>query len=131
MRIHLKTKKKILIAIGILILVLSCVFFWRRQIVKSQEKAIAWVEANGGTVSFASYEWVNGYSPFIKKFLESVVGENVSDVFLMEGGITEISPLERFSELKNLVLNNAEIESISSLKELEDLELLDISFTSV
>lgn len=120
---------KLLLAIGIF----SCVLGWYVQRAKEQKKAVAWVIENGGNVNYRN----GNFSDLLHEssWPIQLVGidffAGVEKVSGLNSDTQDLSSLGGLLNLQVLDLSGTTVSDLSPLEKLKNLEYLDVSGTQV
>ena len=119
---------RVFLAIAV-ILCLSLGWYLHRA--GSQRSSVSWVENNGGYVSYSR----SVAGRWLKNWIAGLIGEdyvrNIESVEIdgQDKGTKkrfDIGPIANFHNLKELVITNAELESLQPLRRLSNLKVLNL-----
>ena len=124
-----KRKKIWLLIFGVLSLMFIALVFFKMR-TNSQSEAISWVEEQGGSLQLQETSSLMSTMPDFIKYMVSYF-EKVSAVIINNPEVKEIDTIRDFEELQFLDLSYTSIENLQNLDTLKKLEYLDISNTRV
>ena len=144
----LRTKKILLYTAALFFIVFGSLYFGLSAKKAAQQKAISWVNHNGGFLVLKPHPWTKKI-PKKFEFLNSLLGERVVNLglapnspipFANEGDnsplstytpIDDISLIQHLTSLEMISINDLSVSDISPLKNLKNLTSLDLAFTRV
>src|SRR5262245_28143388 len=108
----------------LVLLTLLCLWIGKESIeVRREDRAVAWVQQNGGQVEYDR-------DP-VPLWLQPLVGENflrnVAKVMIRQRQLSDLSPLAAFGELEELRLIACDVKDLQPLSDLTHLTYLQLN----